>query len=95
MRESSRADRSTTEQKSTGVASGVGAYVKYTTIGIQFLLSMLVPLGLGFWLDGLLGTSPWLVAAGAMLGAVGAMAWVFYSFLRMEKRERERTKDSG
>jgi ATP synthase protein I len=46
--------------------------------GIQFVLSILIFLYLGKWLDAKLGTAPWLLMAGVFLGA-GAS---FYSFYR-------------
>lgn len=89
LREAPQSGRPVEQQ----VQGGVASYARYTSIGIQFLLSMLLPLGLGYWLDGVLGTSPWLVVTSAVMGAVAAMASVFYSFKRMEKRDARQEKE--
>jgi ATP synthase protein I len=49
---------------------------------LSFVLSTVTMLGLGWVLDRWLGTSPWLVVAGIVLGAgVG-----FYQFIRLLSR---------
>ncbi len=60
--------------ESTGV---VNAYGRYATLGIQFVASMCVLGFAGYWVDGKLGTSPWLLILGLFLGAAGG----FYSLL--------------
>ncbi|MBM3991694.1 MAG: AtpZ/AtpI family protein [Planctomycetes bacterium] len=52
--------------------------MKYAGAGLQFALTFLACGALGWWLDGKLGTSPWLMIAGILLGAAGAM----YSLVR-------------
>lgn len=47
-------------------------------VGLQFAASILVFLFLGKWLDGKLGTEPWLMVIGVFLGAAGG----FYSMYR-------------
>ena len=44
--------------------------------GVQFVLSILLFLYLGKWLDAKFGTAPWLLMAGVFVGAAGG----FYSF---------------
>jgi F0F1-type ATP synthase assembly protein I len=46
--------------------------------GVQFVLSILLFLYLGKWLDGKLGTAPWLLMVGVFVGAGAG----FYSFYR-------------
>jgi F0F1-type ATP synthase assembly protein I len=46
--------------------------------GVQFVLSILLFLYLGKWLDGKLGTAPWLLMVGVFVGASAG----FYSFYR-------------
>lgn len=54
------------------------AYGRYAGLGFQFVASMAL-LGLGgYWLDGKLGTHPWLLIVGIFLGAAGG----FYSLLQ-------------
>jgi len=45
---------------------------RYAGLGFQFAGVMLAFGALGWWLDGLLGTRPWLLIAGVFLGAAGA-----------------------
>ena len=44
---------------------------RYTGLGLTWALSVLLFLLIGYWLDGRLGTLPWLTVAGAFLGAAG------------------------
>ncbi len=46
--------------------------VEYAGAGIQFAATFLVMGLFGWWLDGKLGTEPWLMIAGILLGATGA-----------------------
>lgn len=61
-------------------------------LGLQFAASILLFLFVGHWLDGRLGSSPWLLIAGAFLGGGAG----FYSLYRQlvtvpaqRRRERE------
>ncbi len=47
-------------------------YLRYAGAGIQFALTFLVFGAAGWWLDGRLGSAPWLMVAGIALGATGA-----------------------
>ncbi len=47
-------------------------YFRYAGAGIQFALTFLVFGAAGWWLDGRLGSAPWLMIAGIALGATGA-----------------------
>ena len=46
--------------------------------GLQFAGAILLFLFLGRWLDGLLGTEPWLLIAGVMLGAVAGFYAMYH-----------------
>ena len=48
-------------------------YLKFAGAGLQFALTFLAFGALGWWLDGKLGTEPWLMIGGILAGAVGAM----------------------
>jgi putative F0F1-ATPase subunit (Ca2+/Mg2+ transporter) len=50
----------------------------HAAAGLQFALTILAFLGIGFWLDSKLGTSPWLLLALTFVGFAGA----FYSLVR-------------
>jgi ATP synthase protein I len=92
LRQSTVSGRSDKAVKRRSLQHGMHAYMRYTGIGLQFVIAMLLPVGLGYWLDGKFGTSPWLLVAGAVLGAVGAMVWVVRTVLRMERRDTGRKK---
>lgn len=61
-------------------AAGGGAKsptpASFAGAGVQFVASILLFLYIGKWLDGKLGTAPWLLVAGVFVGAAAG----FYSF---------------
>lgn len=60
----------------------------FFTLGLQLALAVIVFFFLGRWLDARLGTSPWLMIAGAAVGIAGGMI----HFIR-EVTALGRTKD--
>jgi len=50
----------------------------YGSLGFQFAGTFLVLGAVGWWLDGQLGTAPWLMLVGIVLGAGGG----FYSMVK-------------
>ncbi|HET7231447.1 MAG TPA: AtpZ/AtpI family protein [Longimicrobium sp.] len=65
---------------------------QYASVGLQFGLGILVFTFAGRWLDGRLGTSPWLLLAGVMLGFGLSAAWI-YRQLVIRPRERARREE--
>ncbi|GAC1692183.1 MAG: hypothetical protein NVS9B3_10730 [Gemmatimonadaceae bacterium] len=64
--------------------------------GLQFALVLVVFAFAGQWLDRRLGTGPWLLTVGILLGGSGS----FYGMLRtltalQKRRDAERTMGSG
>ncbi len=55
--------------------------------GLAWALSVLFFLGVGAWLDGKFGTSPWLLVIGAFVGA-GAGFYSLYYHIVIEPRQR-------
>ncbi len=47
------------------------------TVGIQFTATILGSLFLGRWLDERLGTAPWLLLLGLLLGFVLGTLWIY------------------
>lgn len=58
------------------VATGLGTWARFTSLGIQFALSIALPTALGYWLDTQAGTLPWLMVLMALLGTVAAIVLV-------------------
>lgn len=56
-------------------------HVEITTLGLEFAVAMALGTWAGYFLDGKLGTSPWLLVAGAVAG----FALGFYIILRAAK----------
>ena len=59
----------------------------YLTLGIQLALSVVVFFFVGKWLDGRLGTSPWLMLGGVVLGAVGGMIKFITTAMKMAQEQ--------
>lgn len=60
-------------------------------VGLQFAGAIVLFLFLGRWLDQKLGTEPWLLLLGVVVGAVGGFVSL-YRQLVVVPRERERRK---
>lgn len=60
----------------------------YLGLGSTFLASIAVCLFGGWWLDGALGTSPWLTVTGAFLG-IGMGFYLFVKTIRSAARSEE------
>jgi len=64
----------------------LGLYYAYAQVGME----MVVPIGLGWWLDDKLGWSPWLTVIGVILGLV-----VGFSHLVMLLNRQDEPKPPG
>lgn len=66
---------------------------EYAGVGLQFAATFGVFGLCGWWLDGRLGTAPWLMVTGIFVGAAGA----FYSLVRRLSPDRRgsRTRTGG
>jgi F0F1-type ATP synthase assembly protein I len=58
-------------------------------LGLQFVLSLLLFLYLGQWVDRKLGSAPWFLIIGVFTGATAA----FYSMYRKLKTEERREEE--
>ena len=71
--------------------SKVSSSASHAGAGLQFAVALIAFLFLGQWLDGRLGTEPWLMMLGVFIGGGGG----FYAMYRklmaeQEREERER-----
>jgi ATP synthase protein I len=63
-------------------------------VGLQFAGSILIFLFLGRWLDGRLGTTPWLLILGVFVGAsAGFFAMYRQLVIRPQERQKRERKD--
>jgi len=58
-------------------------------LGLQFVVAILVCLSAGMWLDRKLGTGPWLLLLGVLVGASAG----FYSMYHILMEENRKAKD--
>jgi F0F1-type ATP synthase assembly protein I len=65
----------------------LGIYFAMAQAGIE----MVVPLGVGLWLDHALGSSPWATIGGMILGFVGGTAHLIV----LAQRRDEQSKKKG
>jgi ATP synthase protein I len=48
-----------------------------STIGMSFVFALVIGFGAGYWLDGLIGTKPWLTFVGFFLGLAAGVLNVY------------------
>ncbi len=78
------------DRKGTDPQDLIRASGQHMGYGLAWALSVLLFLGVGAWLDGKLGTSPWLLVTGAFVGA-GAGFYSLYYHIVIEPRQRSDT----
>jgi len=72
---------------------------KYSALGLEMALSVVIGLGIGFYLDRWLGTAPWLMILWIALGFAAGVRSLYRAAVRsgkdLEKDEEERRKPGG
>ena len=48
-----------------------------STIGMSFVFALVIGFGVGFWLDGVVGTKPWLAFVGFFFGLAAGVLNVY------------------
>ena len=48
-----------------------------STIGLSFVFALVIGFGAGYWLDGVLGTKPWLSFVGFLVGLAAGVLNVY------------------
>jgi F0F1-type ATP synthase assembly protein I len=61
-------------------------------LGLQFVVSLLLFLFIGKWLDERLGTAPWLLITGVFLGAGASFYSIYRRLMADQRREDEARK---
>lgn len=68
---------------------------EYAAVGLQFAAGILLFTFLGSWLDGRLGTAPWLLMIGVFAGFGLSLLWIYRKLVilprskELERKERE------
>ena len=61
--------------------------------GLQFAVTVALSAAAGWWADGRLGTSPWLLIVGAIVGAVAAFIQLYRALLAASAPNPEEDRD--
>jgi F0F1-type ATP synthase assembly protein I len=64
----------------------------FLTLGIQLAVAVVAFFFLGRWLDGALGTAPWLMIGGLFIGIVGGLAQFLRTASALGKKEDEEAR---
>lgn len=64
-----------------------------STIGLAFVFALMMGFGAGFWLDGRLGTKPWLSLAGFAVGLAAGVLNVVRTMQAVAAGERTLQRD--
>lgn len=62
----------------------------FGTLGIELVLSVLLAGGVGYWLDGRLGTFPWLSVIGIILGTVAGLRSAYRAIMKLSEKDKPR-----
>lgn len=60
-------------------------YIEYVSLGGEIAAALLIPVLLGYWLDGYFGLSPWLLLAGCIVGIINIFILIFRLSDRLNK----------
>lgn len=72
---------------------------KYSALGLEMALSVVIGMGIGYYLDRWLGTEPWLMIVWIALGFAAGVRSLYRAAVRsgkdLERDEEERRKPGG
>lgn len=60
-------------------------YAEYLSLGAEIAVGLAAPILLGYWLDEYFGTTPWILLAGCLVGAVNIFFIIFHLAKRLEQ----------
>ena len=66
---------------------------RYSALGFEMALSVLIGLGIGYYLDKWLGTEPWLMILWLAFGFAAGVRSLYRAAKRSEKEMEEQEKD--
>ena len=73
-------------------ARAIGALA---SVGLSFVLAVVIGITVGLWLDGKLGTSPWLLILGFFLGSGAALNNVMRTAKELDAERRREQVQRG
>ncbi len=74
--------------------SGMFKYMKYSVIGIEMAMSVVVGAAIGYWLDIWLGTEPWMMVIWLLFGVIAGFRALYITAKRIMK-EMENDEHQG
>ena len=83
------------EPKESALAQAYRAVGPYLSLGIELMAAILLFFAAGWWLDGKLGTEPFLMLGGALLGMAAGFYHVLKALLRSDGAHQEGDAQSG
>jgi len=70
-------------------------YLRFSTMGLELGLSVIIGLLIGQALDGWLGTDPWLTLLFLIFGMVAGFRSVYRLVREMQRRDREKRDETA
>ncbi len=77
------------DEKAVGAFAEVGPYA---SLGIQFAVTILLFLAVGWWLDGELGTTPLFILLGTPLGAIAGFYKLYRTLMDLDQKRKEESR---
>lgn len=68
-------------------------YGRFAALGFEFAFSTVAGILVGRYLDGLLGTAPWLLVVGAMGGIAGAILLLINTLQQISRHEDDSDRE--
>lgn len=77
------------EKGSSGLGRAFQQVGPYLSIGVEFAASILICLGVGWWVDQRLRTAPWLMLGGAFFGMAAGFVNLYRTVTGLQKKGRK------
>ncbi len=77
------------DKKAAAAYAEVGPYA---SLGIQFAVTILLFLAVGWWLDGELGTTPLFILLGTPLGAIAGFYKLYLTLMDLDQKRKEESR---